>query len=221
MKNLSKFLERMNSVAGRISVMLMVAVMACTLPSYAGSAMSAGQLAAKAAAKLSKAGGISATFIINGPGGEVKGSLKSAGRKFALVTPQASSWYDGRNLYNYNSAVRETTLIVPDAAELAESNPLTYVASAADSYICSYARKQTAGSKTLVLKPKRKGSNIRGVVLKLDSATLAPVSMVLTLSDGSRTVVKVTSYKTGVKHAAATFDYPRKRYPKVKVIDLR
>lgn len=200
---------------------IIIILAALLLPLSGAAARTAAETVAAAAQRLSKTSGVTASFTLSAGGSAVKGSLSAAGKKFALTTPQASSWYDGTSLYTYNSSSRETTLVRPTAAELAESNPLSIIAAAPSRFTAKYAAKQTAGTSTIVLTPKENGSGIKRAVLLLDYKTLSPKKIDITQTDGSRTVITVTAFKTGVNLPASTFVYPKAKYPSAKIVDLR
>lgn len=173
-----------------------------------------------AAAKISKSSGLTASFSMTAGGHAISGSVKSSGKKFALLSNAASSWYDGKSLYTYNSASGETTIVKPSASELAESNPLSIIASAPQQFSASFAKKQTAGCSTLVLTPKGKGQGIKRAVLVVNSAKV-PSKLDITTDNGDRIVVTISNVKYGVSLPASTFVYPKSKYPKAVINDLR
>ena len=201
------------------NIITLLALLLLAVP--ASAAMTAPETVAAAARRISSASGLTASFSVAAGGSTIKGSIKASGKKFALVTPQASSWYDGTNLYTYNASSRETTLVRPSLAELEETNPLSIIASAPGRFDAKFAAKQTAGSSTVVLTPKKAGSGIKRAVLVLDAKTLAPKKIDITQTDGSSSVITVTAFKTGVNLPASSFVYPKAKYPAAKIVDLR
>lgn len=164
---------------------------------------------------------LTATFSYSGSMGKGSGTLKSSGKKFALETTAGSSWYNGVNMWTYSPSTKETTLVKPSASELAEANPLSVLSSSATAFTASFAPKQTKGKSTIVLTPRTKRSGIKRVVVVLNAADYKPIKIDVTTSDGSTTVLNIKSISTAQKHSDTTFAYPAKKYPKVKVIDLR
>ena len=106
------------------AVLLMVAAFFMIMPcARANAAETAQSVLAKASAKVTGTKGMSCAFTLSASGRSVKGTLKSSGKKFALITPVSSSWFDGRNMWTYNPSSAETTLVNPTADEIAETNP--------------------------------------------------------------------------------------------------
>lgn len=174
----------------------------------------------EAASKIARTSGVKASFTLAAGGGNVSGTVCGAGKKFALTTSAASSWYDGKSLYTYNASSGETTVVNPTAYELAESNPLSIIASAPANYSARYAAKQSEGTTTLVLEPKAKKTGIQRAVLVLGSGGV-PKKLDITTDSGDRITLNVTAVKYGVSFPASTFVYPKAKYPDAKIIDLR
>lgn len=180
-----------------------------------------GQVMKRASALIERASGVEAGFTMTSGGKTLKGTLKSSAAGFVLSTPGYSSWYDGKNLWTYNATSRETTLTIPTGEELREANPMMMVSGYEGIFTPAFAKKQTAGTRTLVLMPKSKKTGLKNVVVVLDSKTYRPKRITVTPSSGSATTVTLTSLRTDVKFPKSTFTYPKSKYPKVEIIDLR
>ncbi|MDE7159511.1 MAG: outer-membrane lipoprotein carrier protein LolA [Muribaculaceae bacterium] len=200
----------------RILAVLVMAVGFC-LPSYSG----APQIMKRASALMDRASGIDATFTMTTGGRSVKGSLKSSAAGFVLTTPSYTSWYDGRNLWTYNASARETTLTLPSKEELCEANPMMMVSGYANAFTAAFAKKQTAGTHTIVLLPKSRKSGLKNVVLVIDSRTYKPTRITVNPASGASVSVAIHSLRTDAKFSKSSFTYPKSKYPKVEVIDLR
>ncbi|MCM1290661.1 MAG: outer membrane lipoprotein carrier protein LolA [Prevotella sp.] len=166
-------------------------------------------------------GGISVTFSYSGAMGNGNGSLKSNGKKFALQTSSGSVWYNGINMWTYSPSTKETTLVRPTQSELAEANPITVLGNSTSTYSATFAKKQNKGSSTIVLTPRIKNSGIKRVVVILDAKLLSVKKIEVTSSDGNKTILNIKSLVSNQRHADTNFEYPSKKYPKVKVVDLR
>lgn len=183
-------------------------------------AETAEQLMNRVATAFKNASSLSATFSMSGPNGTVSGTFASSKSKFSLVTNGPSTWFNGTYMWTYNPRTGETTLVKPTASEVAESNPFSIISRMSDSFNANYAKSQPAGTNVLVLFPKKSGNNIKKVVLTLDAKRGIPKKMVITDASGTVTV-NVSKFAANTKIAASAFEYPKAKYPKAKVVDLR
>ena len=175
----------------------------------------------KAAAAINGAGGLTASFTLDYGQQKMTGTLKASGRKFALQTSTASTWYDGKNMWTYNAGSNETTLMVPTPQEVAEANPLSIVNSYASTFTAAFAKSQAKGSKTIVLTPKSKKSGYKSVHVTIPSGASFPSKLVVIPSSGQKITVLISQVKTGQKLAESSFIYPKTKYPKAEIVDLR
>lgn len=195
---------------------LFLAIMA--VPGASG-AETAAQLLNRCSARISKAGGIQASFRITGAA-SASGTLYSQGRHFSVISNASSSWYDGLHLWTYNPSTNETTLVKPTAGELREANPLSFVG-AASQFNAAYASTSPAGTKTVVLTPKSKKLGVKSVTLTINARSLLPSKIVVVPSSGQAINLSITGIAIGKKFAASVFKYPAKKYPKAIIVDLR
>lgn len=186
----------------------------------ANGAITAEQVAQKAAAVVSGAKGINATFSMRINGKTVKGALKSSGQKFSVILPQVSTWYNGKSLYTYNPRTLETTVIIPTAQELLESNPLLYVKGGAGGYIYSFSPVKRNGKYVIDLVPRSRKTGIKKLTFTINQSNFHTERIAVTTSAGS-TTVDVTSFKVVNALPAAEFEYPKSKYPKAEIVDLR
>ena len=186
-----------------------------------GASLTATQMAEKAAVKFRSAKSISAGFTMSGALGSGSGTFEASGKKFAFVMAHGSSvWYNGKNMWTYNPVTKETTLIKPTARELAESNPFSFIAGISATYTANYAKSSPAGCKVIVLRAKKKNAPFSKVLLTLDVRTYSPKKIEIHDASG-KTIINVNRFRTGIAQSSAKFEYPKSKYPKVKIIDLR
>ncbi|MDE6336589.1 MAG: hypothetical protein K2L34_08465, partial [Muribaculaceae bacterium] len=178
------------------------------------------QVAQKAAAVITDAKGITATFTISANGRSSKGTIKSSGNKFSVLLPEVSSWYNGKDLYVYNQRTSETTVTVPTAQELLESNPLLYVKGGAGGYSYSFSPVKRTGKYVVDLVPRSKKTGIKKLTFTINATNFQTERIAVSVG-GGLTTIDVTSFKTGGALGSSEFEYPRSQYPKVEVIDLR
>lgn len=202
--------------------LLIIAAAVCFLPGYsAGNASAAADLA-KVASRI-RGGGISCDFTVKAPQGKFSGSLKAAGDKFKLTTTSGpATWYDGTSMWTANPSTRETTLVTPTSAEVSEANPMVLLAGYESLYNVFYSRhKAPAGRKLILLNPKKSGTGIKAVQVKVNSSTSLPEEFVIRMEDNSVSTVTVRNLRTGLKLSDAEFRYPEKDFPGYTLVDLR
>ncbi len=175
----------------------------------------------KAAAGINGSTGLTASFTLDYGSQKVTGTMKSAGKKFALQTSSTSTWYDGKSMWTYNAKNAETTLMNPTAQEVAEANPLTIVNSYSTNFTAAFAKGQTKGSKTIVLTPKSKQLGYKSVHVTIPDGSVYPSKLVIVPTSGQKVTVSITQVKSGQKLPETTFVYPKSKYPKVEIVDLR
>ena len=175
----------------------------------------------KAASAVNGTSGLTASFTLEYGQEKITGSLKTVGKKFALITSSTSTWYDGKNMWTYNSKNNETTLMNPTIHEVAEANPLSIVNSYSSSFTASFAKSQTKGSRTIILTPKSKQIGYKSVHVTIPDGSSFPTKLVVIPSSGPKLTVTISQVKRGQKLPESTFVYPKSKYPKAEIIDLR
>lgn len=175
----------------------------------------------KAAGAINGSTGLTASFTLDYGSQKVTGTMKASGKKFALQTSSTSTWYDGKNMWTYNAKNAETTLMTPTPQEVAEANPLSIVNSYSANFTAAFAKTQPKGSKTIVLTPKSKQSGYRSVHVTIPDGSVFPSKLVVIPSSGQKVTVSISQVKTGQKLPEATFVYPKAKYPKAEIVDLR
>lgn len=188
---------------------------------FGAAAETADGILRKAATAINGAGGLTAAFTLDYGQQKLSGTLKTSGKKFALQTPSTSTWYDGKSMWTYNQKNNETTLMTPTQQEVTEANPLSIVNSYSTSFTAAFAKGQTKGSKTIVLTPKSKQSGYKSVHVTIPDGSSFPSKLVVIPSSGQKVTVGISQVKTGQKLAESTFVYPKTKYPKTEIVDLR
>lgn len=183
--------------------------------------LTAPQILSKTVNLISTGKGIDAEFTVINSGYSGKGTLKSSGEKFTIKMPDVEIWYNGKDMYTYNKRSGETTVITPTQEELAESNPLAYVTGAQKNYNVVFSTVKKAGKYVLELTPKTKGGDIKRVTLTVKPANFTPEKLVVEPTSGSPITIEITTLKTGVACSYSDFEYPKSKYPKIEIIDLR
>ena len=188
---------------------------------FGASSQTADAMLKKAAAAINGAGGMTASFTLDYGQQKIKGTMKACGKKFALQTPATSTWYDGKSMWTYNSKTNETTLMTPTAQEVADANPLSIVNTYSVSFTAAFAKTQTKGSKTIVLSPKSKQLGYKSVHVTIPDGSSYPSKLVIIPSSGQKVTIGISQIATGQKLPESTFTYPKSKYPKAEIVDLR
>ncbi len=170
--------------------------------------------------KLNGGNSITVKFRTMAADASVAGSLTICRERFKMHTPHLSTWYDGRTLWSYNDAARETSVTEPTADELMEINPFDILNNYQKRFVTKIARR-SATSTAVEFTPKAKGSAVKSATLTLNSSTGMPQAMNITFANGSKLKVDVTSVAEGKAVAKSAFTYPANQYPNVELIDLR
>lgn len=189
--------------------------------SLANAEESADAVLSRVAKAVKTADGVSASFSLSSGGQNLSGTLKSSGSKFSLVTSSTSVWYDGKTMWTYNSKTNETTVTLPTSAELAEVNPLYIVNAYSNNFTAAYAKNQTKGNKTIVMTPKSKKLGYKSVHVTIPDRSSFPSQLVVIPSSGQKITVRIDKVSTGVKLSSSAFEYPKSKYPKAEIVDLR
>lgn len=189
---------------------------------FAGIAFSAGPdaniLMRTAASKLSGRA-VQATFSISG-GISLSGTVKASGNRFTFSGGGNSLWYNGKVMYTYSSSTKEVTIETPSAMDVAQSNPLTYVSGWERNYKATMASRQPANGYCVVLSAKNSKAPATKVVITLGKDYLVR-KLVGRTRNGKNFTVNVKSLKFHQGFPTSTFEFPRKKYSKAKIIDLR
>ena len=136
------------------------------------------------------------------------------------MLPEVGSRYNGKDLYVYNQRTKETTVTTPTAQELLETNPLLYVKGGAGGYSYSFSPVKRNGKYVVDLVPRSKKSGISKLTFTINAANFQTERIVVSMGSGV-TTIDVTSFNSGATLPNSDFEYPKAKYPKVEVVDLR
>lgn len=184
-------------------------------------ALTATEVMNKAASYAKAAKGIVGVFGVTTSGGSFTGSLKASGNKFVFATPVSTSWYNGKHMWSYNTSSKETTVVTPTANEISESNPLEYLRTYSANYSVTFSKNRVAGKYVVTLIPKSKKNQVRSVEITLNSKSFKPKKFVVIPRAGTAATVRIKSLDYSKSISASEFEYPKAKYPRVQIIDLR
>lgn len=205
----------------RLIALVMVSAISFLNPAVGFSQSSSpGEIVRKTADKIKKSPGIKVQFTLTSGGKSVEGTLFSSGTKFSITTPLGSSWYNGKSMWTYNPRTSETTLSVPDAEELRITNPLLYLFDGEKKYTAKFLKTQPTGKYGVALLPIDKNSTLKSVIITIDK-NYNVKEIKVTAKDGTVSSVAVRTIDLSKRQPDSQFEYPKIKYPKVPVIDLR
>ena len=121
------------------------------------------------------------------------GTLTMHGRQFLLSMWSIESAFDGQTLYMYSEDSEELTLSTPTEEELLQTNPFLYAKALIP--VCQVDEKPLSGKgQTLItLTPDDLSAGIACFVLKVETATLLPLSIELRETTGRTTSLRLTN----------------------------
>ncbi len=188
---------------------------------FPANALTAAQILDKSSASLLKSKGITAVYSIITNGRKTTGNISAKGKKFYISTSGVRTWYDGDTQWNYNTASEEVTVSRPTAAEVATLSPYSLISSYKTLYNPKALTSKLPGTYAIQLNPKSDRNSVKTAIVYIRTTDFLPCRLDLTLRDGSKSTVVITSLKTNQSLADAVFKFPKAKYPKADIIDLR
>lgn len=170
---------------------------------------------------VDRAGGITASYQVSQDGKSMSGRVAMRGSKFVMLSTEVKSWYDGKTQWTYSSATGEVNITTPTAADLQMTNPLATLRGLKQGFIATKSKTQPAGGYAMTLVPKQR-SQVKEVILTVNSQSSLPVKADVTMRDGTRATLTISSVKTRQSLPDATFKFERGLVPEgTPVVDLR
>lgn len=192
-------------------MMLVAAMVAC--------AQNATQLLDKSAATLRAAGNVKIGFTLEAEGGASTGYIKLQKQKFVINMGGSITWFDGKTMWTYVKSNEEVNVTTPSADAVAKMNPYAFLSFYKKGYTAKMG-KSTTKEHEMVLTGKQ-GSPFKKVVVRINKSTRYPSVITMTSSKGDVTTIRCNSFLKNQKYTTATFQFNKKNYPNVEVIDLR
>lgn len=148
------------------------------------------------------------------------GNMSMSGKAFTLDTPDMKVWFDGKTQWSYPPSADEVNISEPTADEIAQVNPLSILSNLNSSFNFKIAREGKGRSYIQVI-PKKASQDFASAVVTINTATNMPEKLEIKDAKGKITTVTVTSIKGGKKRPAVAYRFPKNKYPKVAIVDLR
>ena len=204
----------------RLKVIAIISFLALSMP-FIAKGQTAGEILAKASSAVQKSKGVNVSYSFASGGKSLSGNLKTAGTKFYVKAAGMESWYNGKALYTYNPSTKETTVVTPTAAELAEVNPLLYMGSYNKYFDAVFSQNKQAGKYIIDLKSKSRKAPAKKITVFLSSKTYYPEKFIITSTSGDVTTLNIKEMSVGANNSASIFEYPTSKMSNVKLVDLR
>lgn len=183
-------------------------------------AITANEILNNASEKYQKDGSISAQFTLSGVGNPTEGEIVISGDKFFLSTPQLSIWYNGRTQWTYSADTNEVNITEPTVEELQQVNPFAIINSFRMQYNAILLKSANSLYRIQLIPLKAENTNINKAIVTLNSTTLYPTEIALTI-DKNIVTIKTINIKTIKSASHQTFVFDKKKYPNAEIIDLR
>lgn len=197
--------------------LLLLALMGVCLGAQAQTAARAKAVLDKAAAKVSRAGGASASFTISGSKyGKTSGTVAIKGQKFRATTPKAMVWYDGKTQWMYLKSTNEVNVSYPSEAQQLSMNPYKFITMYKKGYKMSLSTK--SGSYVVHLTATNSRRSVPEMYVTVGRNY---VPQKVSMRQGrSWTVITIRNFRAH-NQSDASFRFNSKDFPKAEIIDLR
>jgi outer membrane lipoprotein-sorting protein len=191
-------------------------------------AQHAADILSRAASLCRQSGGITALFTLRTHSGQLsesfEGVIHMKGDKFALVTPDMKTWYDGLTQWTYMERIDEVNITTPEGDDLQLTNPAILLASYQNNFAAVYQGEATSThGKTayrIELTPTKK-TDVSNVEIQIDKSSGLPVRFAIQLRNKARYILQISDIKTHVTLPDSFFTFPHADYPHAEIIDLR
>ncbi len=200
----------------RITILILWA-----LSSIVTYAQTPGAILDSAIAAVDRAGGITANYTVNDGQQALSGRIAMKGTRFAMMSRDIKSWYDGNTQWTFSTATGEVNITEPTEAELQMTNPLATLRAFKASCVATKTAPRQTGCYSMTLAPKQR-SQIRFVVLTVDGKSSLPVRADVLMRDGTQATLTVTDVKTGQTLPDSSFVFNKNLVPEgTPIVDLR
>lgn len=173
----------------------------------------------KSAATLRAAGNVKIGFTLEVDGGASAGYIKLQRQKFVVNVGGSITWFDGKTMWTYVKANEEVNVTNPSADAVAKMNPYAFLSFYKKGYTVKMG-KGTAKEHEVLLTGKS-GSPYTNVVVRINKSTQYPTFIKMTSSKGAVTTIRCNSFLKNQKYKDSTFQFNKKNYPDVEIVDLR
>lgn len=194
------------------------------------SAQDARTILDKASETYNKAGAVIASFTLDSKDPKT-GSIHSydgkaymKGDKFKIEIPDAITWFDGTTQWVYVKDTEEVNITSPTGEELQAISPSVLFNIYKKGFKLSYKGEKKAAGKVLYeveLTPEKKGGDFTKIIIQIDKVSNIFYKVRLIDKAGLENELTIKNYQTDKNLPDNTFQFDKKDYPRVDIIDLR
>lgn len=151
------------------------------------------------------------------------GTLKTAGKKFALKTTFAEIYFDGQTLNVYDKQNNELTISSPTAEEISDIDPTAIISMFKQGYKISEPEvSKTDSNITLIrLYPEDRKADYSMITVTINTATSTPVEIITCGKNGVDNVVKIKKVESGKQFDDSIFQFDANKHKGIIITDLR
>ena len=182
-------------------------------------AQNATKILDQSAATLRAAGNVKIGFTLEAEGGASTGYIKLQRQKFVINMGGSITWFDGKTMWTYVKANEEVNVSNPSADAVAKMNPYAFLSFYKKGYTAKMGKSSTKENEVVLT--GKQGSPFKKVVVRINKSTKYPSVITMTSSKGTVTTIRCNSFLKNQKYTTATFQFNKKNYPNVEVVDLR
>ena len=182
-------------------------------------AQNATKILDNSAATLRAAGNVKIGFMLEADGGASTGYIKLQRQKFVINMGGTITWFDGKTMWTYVKANDEVNVTTPSADAIAKMNPYAFLSFYKKGYTAKMG-KSTTKEYEVVLTGKS-GSPFKKVVVRINKSSKYPTVITMTSSKDAVTTIRCNSFLKNQKYKDSIFQFNKKNYPNVEVVDLR
>lgn len=182
----------------------------------------------KAVAIFERSSGLQADFDVtiykgSQKQGNTQGTIFVKKEKFHISTPLLLAWFDGKTQWMLLKNSDEVNVTTPTKDEIQKNNPYSYIYIYKNGYQLSHQTSNYNNRKCYKVKLKAKNhqQKIKEVNLILDANSYLPLSINIVEDKNMNTHIKVWNVKNNQKFNDSLFEFKKKDYPNIEVIDLR
>ncbi len=200
---------------------------AMTSATTAAQAQTARQVLDATAARMTQQGPVQADFKVTQfsgttPQSEVSGTMIVDGSKYIMTTPELQTWYNGTLQWSMQTGSDEVNLLQPTPEENAVANPAAIVGIYRQGYNATMTDGTLRGRATHVvhLQATKSDAEFSEIYIDTERSTYTPLC-IRAKHNGDWTRLSIYDFRKASKTKAADFEFPKKKYPDVEIIDLR
>lgn len=180
------------------------------------------------AQRINKAGAMSiqftaTTLVGKAPQGSTSGTMDIQGRRFYMKTEELQTWFDGTTQWTLQTGDTEVSMTEPTGAELQMINPYAFINIYKQGFNYKMKQGKLSNGKQgykINLTADNSKQEIREMFLEVDKQ-YNPVRISIRQGKNQWVRLVVNRFQTGQKFDSSHFTFPRKRYPRLEIIDLR